>query len=313
MYFYYFFEDWMLKCLKKIEETMYITYKNKFRLVKNDVIIIYVKNSSKGGIYGYIIIDDEQQDNIKISKDKKIINHPIFEDDYYDMYITPINKIVILKKHISVSSIIDDVYTITLIKKEIRTHNTHELKQMCDDTGRIFKRNINKMLKQQIKYENEKLEKRKKEKEKSKKEREEKEKEKKKTDIKKPYVYEEKYSEYIIPIVIFPCENIEKKMKEVEPSEKTSKFMRHIKRCQKCLMYNNNERVSLDMIKECETIYYKMKDKGEIKTVLKFYHNLEYYVMEDTEKSHMTLIKIYNKDFEYHKCYVYVGRLHKKY
>jgi len=272
------------------------------------MLIIYVKNSANNtGVYGYIIIDNSQNDNFRIKKNQKIIKKSIFDNEYYDAYISSISKYIFLKKNVKLANLITDTTILSNAKKEISTRNNeHELKPISDEIGEKIKKSINTMFKKQIDVENEKIEEIKRLKEKAM----EKKISKKQEKTYKPII---SYSEYIIPIVVFPCETLQKKMKDAEPLKKSSMFMRHVRGCQECLMYNNNERVSLDMINKCDMVYYKMKDCEEIETVLGFYHNLEYYTMKDVEKNHMTLIKLYNKNFEYHNCYIVVGRLGREY
>ena len=267
----------------------------------DDVVIIYYSGGKSSGFFGYVVLSDSVSENFDIKNNIKKIKRSIFDNEQMDSYIVSIKKCHLLKKAMKMHDITDNATLIQKVRKEMTMRKEmHEMKQIDDDIGILIRKTIRKKIEEY----NEDEKRKQKEKQKSKKEN--KGDEQSDTEV---YVRPvATYSEYLIPILIIPCEKILDKMKKCEPDKKIGMFMRHIHKCKECEMTNNNDRVSLDMIRKCQTKYYKMKDGDEIETVLDFFLGSKYYEM-DVEKNNMTLIKFYNKEYNHDKCYCIVGRL----
>jgi hypothetical protein len=270
----YILSDLQDNILSKIQKYNYITFPFKKEIIHNDIIFFYIKNNANSGFQGYIQIDGEMKNNVK--------NIEIFNNKIMNTFICSVKYIKIMNKIIKKSHIFGKIkYLNNEFDKYKKSHNVFH--QISDDLGVI----IRNYLKNYTEIKKEKIIK----------------------DIPKEKEKEVITSKFIIPILIVPCKKFHRKYKKINSNLKIQWILNHISFCKLCDITNNNDRVSIDMIFGKTISYYKMTDEDEINTLLDLYFHLDYYKIKSMKENYFKIIRIYNSNNLYHKCFCIIGKL----
>lgn len=290
VYWCYFLNIWNTKVIENIEDKKVITFPVKNNIVSGDVIFIYTLQEKNRGFAGYIRANDNLRSNLDGNNDYK---YKIFDDRTLNKFVVDIKHHKILAKKIKKNSIFgEEKEIVSEFGKYLRNHkyivniskdmgkmihqyikkyleNDDSSNSTISDTSSNTSREINKDSTEQV-------------------------------PIKK--------SRYIIPIMVSPCEEFYEEIKTID-DDKLQWMLEHFMSCHICDITNNNERVTLNMIYDKITLYYKMSDDDEITNLLESYHSLNFYKMKDMKENCMKIIKICDEDNDYYKCYCIVGKM----
>lgn len=290
MYWCYFLNSWNDKVIENIEDKKVITFPVKSTIVAGDVIFIYIRNGTDGKFTGYIRASDNSRSNLD---EHGNYTYKIFDDRTLNKFVVNIKYCKILTKKIQKKCIFgEEKKYIAEFGKYLRNHKY--LVNISDDLGKI----IHQYIKHYLKYDNSTNSE-------STVSEISNESDNIKSEINQVQI---KKSRYIIPIMICPCEEFYKRIKDID-NERIHWLLEHISYCHMCNITNNNERVTLDMIYDKIIIYNKMTDDDEITTLLESYHTLDFYKAKNLKENCMKIIKIYNENNEYHKYYCIVGKM----
>jgi hypothetical protein len=287
-YWCFFLHFWDYRIIENIKEKRYITFPKKYNIQISDVILIYNTIGRFGGFVGYVRVNNILKSNLNENGTPK---NGIFDDRTLNRYIVPIEFCKLLKKPIIKKNIFgEEQKFMTEFLKYLHANN--HVVNMSDELGKHVRRYIKNYREITIP----------------------------KTSIspaqKKVNVAEKvvkpmliRKSKFIIPIMIVPCGEFKREIKTIDIDDRIQWIFDHIAFCRKCDITNNNERVSVDTIYDNVITPYKMTDDDEISTLLDVYHSADYYKILGMKKNNMTIVKIFNKESEYHRCYCIVGKL----
>lgn len=295
MYTCYFLDQMTLKIMEMIKEKMVITFPMKHKLNIGDVILLYIKNGNKSGFIGYVKIFREVSNNYDEKGDIVI---DIFGNSVYDKYKSSISYVKIVKNARKIKTIVESKEYVDEFLKFKKRKTNGCLKKMNDTLGkmiRVFLHNHgddDEKIPECTESEMPKLK-----------------------PIPKPIMKEKKHiikSKYLIPILLVPCDDFKETIEVTEHDKKSEWVYNHIIHCRGCNITNNNDRISIDTLKDINMSFHKMRDVEDIGKLLTSYHMMDYYNDDKMETTNIKLIKVIYKRLMYDKCYFIIGRLNEK-
>lgn len=270
MYWIYYFCSTSEKIKDRLKRYKEITFPRHRNIFAGEIIILINKMRTTKHIIGYVTLSDKMTSN---KNDETTYRTQIFDDLTYCRYSAPIKENVIIKGLTYEKIFGKDIINLNLLNSYDKYDS--ELQTCHTSVGDIILSKIKEMSKDST------------------------------TKVKKyKELNEKKIRKYLIPIMIVPCDDIKKELREYYDEDKYKILLRHILKCDECDVTNNNGLVSIDQLRKNIFAYYIMKDIEEVSTLLEIYHELSEY---KTKK--YILIRICDRLDEYYGCFCLVGKI----